>query len=29
MPDRLSGLDAYLDSVEEALEEWAAANGVE
>jgi hypothetical protein len=29
MPDRLNGLDAYLDSVEEALEEWAAANGVE
>jgi hypothetical protein len=26
--NRLAGLDAYLDSVEEALDEWAANNGV-
>ncbi|HVN53873.1 MAG TPA: hypothetical protein VMT46_06040 [Anaerolineaceae bacterium] len=27
--DRLAGLDAYLDSIEETLDRWGAANGVE
>jgi hypothetical protein len=29
MPERINGLDAYLDSVEETMDGWAAANGVE
>lgn len=28
LPDRFNGLDAYLDSVEEVIEGWAAANGI-
>jgi hypothetical protein len=27
-PDRLKGLDAFLDSIEEMLEKWAQENGV-